>query len=167
MTVMELINDPNPSDNIKCSRCSSLLPPQAKFCSTCGERIEEKKNEVVRTRHGTGDNGVQDHEISDDKLRISSVPRTHMQDVEARPSFPRLHLKSIQSRPPLKMNRITEQTYQSSLLPPAVRSPIVAELPTQSLPIPDIDTKKHDSMPIVQHIRTEGYSTTFRISANT
>jgi hypothetical protein len=157
---MELRDDANPSDNIKCSRCSSLLPPRAKFCSTCGERIKKKKNEAVRARPETGDNNALEQEVSDDKLLIPSVSRAHLKGIQSRPpvsrahlkgvpsrpSVSRVHLKSVQFRPSFKSNGINEQTYQRSSLPPFVGAANVVELPTQSLAVPDIETKKHDSI---------------------
>ena len=45
MTTKELIDDENASDKLNCPQCGSTLPARAIFCSSCGERIKEKKNE--------------------------------------------------------------------------------------------------------------------------
>src|SRR6266568_4503589 len=34
---------------IKCSYCNTLLPAYAKFCSFCGKRVKQKKNEEMET----------------------------------------------------------------------------------------------------------------------
>ncbi len=46
MSVTQTTTTQNASDDVSCTHCNSVLPPQATFCSTCGERV------LQRSQHG-------------------------------------------------------------------------------------------------------------------
>ena len=46
MSVTQATTAQDASNNIKCENCKSVLPPQATFCSTCGERVQKNSRQV-------------------------------------------------------------------------------------------------------------------------
>src|SRR6266568_945412 len=42
MSMTQMTRDTSPSDDPYCPNCHSVLPPQAAFCASCGERIMKK-----------------------------------------------------------------------------------------------------------------------------
>src|SRR5450759_982433 len=42
MTMTQVTTDTSPSGNPHCSNCHAVLPPQATFCTSCGERVVKK-----------------------------------------------------------------------------------------------------------------------------
>ncbi|MDQ6643940.1 MAG: zinc ribbon domain-containing protein, partial [Chloroflexota bacterium] len=42
MTMTQVTTDTSPSGDPHCSNCHTVLPPQAAFCTTCGERVVKK-----------------------------------------------------------------------------------------------------------------------------
>ena len=42
MTMTQVTADTSPSGNPHCSHCHAVLPPQATFCASCGERVVKK-----------------------------------------------------------------------------------------------------------------------------
>src|SRR6266436_9776092 len=107
MNITELVDGGNPSDNLICPQCSTSMPPDAIFCSSCGMRIKKKKNEE-EVHAENGDDGAQEQE-ADETVRL--------------PSLSQAHLKGLQSYRSLKNNGITDQTYKSSSLSQDVEAP--------------------------------------------
>lgn len=54
MSVTQTTTTENSSEEIRCSRCNSILPARATFCSTCGERVE-KTVDVAPALHERGE----------------------------------------------------------------------------------------------------------------
>src|SRR6266436_1812679 len=107
MNITELVDGGNPSDNLICPQCSTSMPPDAIFCSSCGMRIKKKKNEEeVHTENGEDD--AQEQE-ADETVRL--------------PTLSQAHLKELQSYRSLKNDGRTEQTYKSSSLVQDVEAP--------------------------------------------
>ena len=44
MSVTQTTTTQDASDDVRCTHCSSILPPQATFCSTCGERVPPQRS---------------------------------------------------------------------------------------------------------------------------
>jgi serine/threonine protein kinase len=65
MSMTQVTTDTSPSGDPHCPNCHTVLPPQATFCATCGERIV-KKNEVSL---------LQDNVDITTRYRISSLVR--------------------------------------------------------------------------------------------
>ncbi len=42
MSVIQTMTTQDASDDVRCTHCNSVLPPQATFCSTCGERVQQR-----------------------------------------------------------------------------------------------------------------------------
>ena len=47
MSVTQTTTTQGASDDVRCTHCTSVLPPQATFCSTCGERIQQRSHYVA------------------------------------------------------------------------------------------------------------------------
>ncbi len=66
-----------PYDNtMKCSYCNALLPAYAKFCSSCGERVEQKKNGELDSNTQYGSVEAQEQEAK--TIRLSSLPQIYL-----------------------------------------------------------------------------------------
>ncbi len=46
MSVTQTAATEDAFDNIKCRNCNSVLPPEATFCSTCGERVQKQSQQA-------------------------------------------------------------------------------------------------------------------------
>ncbi len=55
MSVTQATTTHNASDDVRCTHCNSVLPPQATFCSTCGERVHRNLPQVDTTQLDTAD----------------------------------------------------------------------------------------------------------------
>ncbi len=53
MSVTRTTTTQDASDDVRCTHCNSVLPPQATFCSTCGERVQS--NSLQATLPDTAD----------------------------------------------------------------------------------------------------------------
>ncbi len=53
MSVTQTTTTQDASDDVRCTHCNSVLPPQATFCSTCGERVQS--NSLQATLPDTAD----------------------------------------------------------------------------------------------------------------
>ncbi len=53
MSVTQTTTTQDASDEVRCTHCNSVLPPQATFCSTCGERVQS--NSLQATLPDTAD----------------------------------------------------------------------------------------------------------------
>lgn len=53
MTVTQTKTTQDASDDVRCTHCNSVLPPQATFCSTCGERVQQRSQHVDTTQLDT------------------------------------------------------------------------------------------------------------------
>ena len=53
MSVTQTTTTQDTSDDVRCTHCNSVLPPQATFCSTCGERVLQRSQRVHTTQLDT------------------------------------------------------------------------------------------------------------------
>ena len=61
---------------MKCSYCNALLPAYAKFCSSCGKQIEQKKNEELGSNMQPGSAEVPEQEAK--TIRLISLPQIYL-----------------------------------------------------------------------------------------
>ncbi len=55
MSVIQRTATQDASQEMRCTRCNSVLPPQAIFCGTCGERVNKDSLKVPATQPNTDD----------------------------------------------------------------------------------------------------------------
>ncbi len=53
MSVTQTTTAQDASDDVRCAHCNSVLPSQATFCSTCGERVQQRSQHVSQTQPDT------------------------------------------------------------------------------------------------------------------
>ena len=53
MSVTQTTTTQDASENVRCTHCDSVLPPQATFCSTCGERVQQRSQHAHTTQLDT------------------------------------------------------------------------------------------------------------------
>ncbi len=53
MSVTQTTTTQDTSDDVRCTHCDSILPPQAAFCSTCGERVQQRSQHISTTQPDT------------------------------------------------------------------------------------------------------------------
>ena len=54
MSITQPTTERSPSGNLRCIRCNSIVPPQAQFCGTCGERVEKSASLALAQDDATG-----------------------------------------------------------------------------------------------------------------
>src|SRR5436309_7595948 len=72
MSLLQPANGGNPSDSLSCPRCHTQLPPQAVFCSSCGERVKK----IGDGQTGTEDGEENAQEQNVDTVRVASLSQT-------------------------------------------------------------------------------------------
>jgi len=107
------------------------------FCSSCGERINKKKNEERHVRTENGGDYVHKQEL-DDTLRIPALSRARLQSYRS-----------------VKNNGATGQISPNSSPPQEVGVPSFEELTAPSSPISDIDTEKQSAVPLTQPLEKQ------------
>lgn len=65
----------NPSDNLSCPHCNTQIPSQAVFCSSCGERVEQKQNEELES---DTEQSVEAQEQEAKTIRLVSLPQLYL-----------------------------------------------------------------------------------------
>src|SRR6266581_930669 len=66
----------NLSDNLNCPHCNTPLPPQAVFCRSCGERVEQKQNGELESDNEFSSDGAQGHKAK--TIRLTSPPDIYL-----------------------------------------------------------------------------------------
>ena len=119
------IHESNASTNLSCDYCNTLLPPSAVFCGSCGERVDQGKNEEQLTENS--DNDAQEQENETVLL----------------PSISQLHLKRWQSSQRAKVS--TKSATDPSISKTWQRIPntevpniVIPKLPRITTPLPTI-----------------------------
>jgi hypothetical protein len=82
---------------IRFAYCNALLPANAKFCSSCGKKIEQKKNGGLETYRNPVSGEVQEQEAKTTHLPVKNS--AHMKFTMVFNS--QLHLRHYRIRPPL------------------------------------------------------------------
>jgi hypothetical protein len=115
MNIQQPANGSNPSANLSCPHCYTQLPPRAVFCSSCGERVEKKKDWKWERRSENSDHDTQDQETNTVRL----------------PPLSQRHFKHWQLSRSIKDNVVTGQPHISSPLPQNVEAPMSSPLETE------------------------------------
>ncbi len=50
MSMLQTTTEHSPSGNLYCPQCNTELPPQAAFCSSCGQRIGKEKKRAASSK---------------------------------------------------------------------------------------------------------------------
>ena len=97
MSKMETSIGGNPSDNLRCTHCNTILPSKAVFCGICGEHVT-MKNEERKTYATNSNNYPQGQEVK--TIRLTSLPQ--------------IYLKRWLSYQSQKNNNSSNQSYESN-----------------------------------------------------
>ena len=132
MSSLQPLHESNPSTNLSCHYCNTLLPPSAVFCSSCGEQVDQAKDEEQPTENG--DNYAQEQE--NETVLLPSISQLHLQRWQSSQQTKNSTKSTTHPSTPKIWQRVPNTEVPNTEVPKFPR--ITTPLPTISyIPIPN------------------------------